>query len=89
MADAGLYRRSLPDDPTTVNAEDEPRQLDLLFQIAGGGVLTTVVSAVLASSGRSELANLATVAGLAIVLLMVAGLLEELFTSVRTIFQLY
>ena len=64
-------------------------QLDLLFQIAGVGVLTTVVSAVLTSSGRSELANLATVAGLAIVLLMVAGLLEELFTSVRTIFQLY
>ena len=64
-------------------------QLDLLFQIAGVGVLTTVVSVVLASSGRSELANLATVAGLAIVLLMVAGLLEELFTSVRTIFQLY
>ena len=62
--------------------------LDLLFQIAGLGVLTTVVSAVLASSGRSELANLAAVAGLAIVLLMVAGLLEELFTSVRTIFHL-
>ncbi len=62
--------------------------LDLLFQIAGVGVLTSVVSAVLASSGRSELANLAAVAGLAIVLLMVAGLLEELFTSVRTIFQL-
>ena len=64
-------------------------QLELLFQIAGVGVLTTGVSAVLASSGRSELANLATVAGLAIVLLMVAGLLEDLFTSVRTIFQLY
>lgn len=64
-------------------------QLDLLFQIAGVGVLTTVVSAVLSSSGRSELASLATVAGLAIVLLMVAGLLEDLFTSVRTIFQLY
>ncbi len=64
-------------------------QLDLLFQIAGVGVLTTVVSAVLASSGRTELSNLAAVAGLAIVLLMVAGLLEELFTSVRTIFQLY
>ena len=64
-------------------------QLDLLFQIAGVGVLTTVVSTVLSSSGRSELANLATVAGLAIALLMVANLLEELFTSVRTIFQLY
>ena len=64
-------------------------QLEMLCQIAGVGVLTTVVSAVLASSGRSELANLATVAGLAFVLLMVAGLLEDLFTSVRTIFQLY
>ena len=64
-------------------------QLDLLFQIAGVGVLTTVVSAVLSSSGRSELANLATVAGLAIVLLMVVNLLSELFASVRTIFQLY
>jgi len=64
-------------------------QLDLLFQIAGVGILTTVVSAVLASSGRSELANLATVAGLAIVLLMVVNILSELFSSVRTIFQLY
>jgi len=64
-------------------------QLDLLFQIAGVGILTTVVSTVLASSGRSELANLATVAGLAIVLLMLVDVLAELFTSVRTIFQLY
>lgn len=64
-------------------------QLELLFQIAGVGILTTVVSAVLASSGRSELANLATVAGLAIVLLMLVNVLSELFTSVRTIFQLY
>ena len=64
-------------------------QPELLFQIAGVGVLTTVVSAVLASSGRSELANLATVAGLAIVLLMVVSLLSDLFASVRTIFQLY
>ncbi len=63
-------------------------QLDVLFQIAGVGILTTVVAAVLASSGRSELANLATVAGLAIVLLMVVGLLSDLFGSVRTLFRL-
>ena len=63
-------------------------QLDLLFHIAGVGILTTVVASVLNSSGRSELANLATVAGLAIVLLMVVSLLSQLFTNVRTIFQL-
>ncbi len=64
-------------------------QLDLLFQIAGIGILTTVVSAVLSRAGRDELATLSTVAGLAIVLLLVVNLLSELFQSVRTIFQLY
>ncbi|MBR2718709.1 MAG: stage III sporulation protein AC [Clostridia bacterium] len=64
-------------------------QIELLFQIAGVGVLTTVVAAILQRSGREELATLSTVAGLAIVLLMVINLLSELFTSVRTIFQLY
>ncbi|MBQ7848098.1 MAG: stage III sporulation protein AC, partial [Clostridia bacterium] len=37
-------------------------QLELLFQIAGIGILTTVISTVLSSTGRSELANLAAVA---------------------------
>lgn len=64
-------------------------QLDLLFQIAGVGVLTTVISSILAATGRSELSNLAAVAGLAIVLLMVVNMLGTLFSSVRTIFQLY
>lgn len=64
-------------------------QLDLLFQIAGVGILTTVVSSVLTRTGREELATLSTVAGLAIVLLMVVNLLAELFNSVRAIFQLY
>lgn len=64
-------------------------QTELLFQIAGVGILTTVVAAILQRSGRDELATLSTVAGLAIVLLMVVSLLAELFTSVRSIFQLY
>lgn len=64
-------------------------QIELLFQIAGVGVLTTVIAAILKRSGREELATLSTVAGLAIVLMMVIGLLSDLFTSVRSIFQLY
>lgn len=64
-------------------------QIDLLFKIAGVGVLTTVVASVLNRTGREELATLSTVAGLAIVLLMVVDVVAQLFTSVRTIFQLY
>lgn len=64
-------------------------QVDLLFRIAGVGLLTTVVAAILGRTGREELATLATVAGLAIVLLMVIDVVASLFTSVRSIFQLY
>lgn len=64
-------------------------QLDTLVQIAGVGVLTTVVAAILKRAGREELATLSTVAGLAIVLLMVVSLVADLLTQVRTIFQLY
>ena len=64
-------------------------QVELLFQIARVGLLTTVVASILQRSGRDELATLSTVAGLAIVLLMVVNLVSELFSSVRSIFQLY
>ena len=64
-------------------------QVELLFQIAGVGLLTTVVASIIQRSGRDELATLSTVAGLAIVLLMVVNLVSELFSSVRSIFQLY
>ena len=64
-------------------------QIDLLLKIAGVGVLTTVVSTILTRTGREELATLSTVAGLAIVLLMVVEKLSELFQSVQGIFQLY
>ena len=64
-------------------------QLDTLVQIAGIGVLTTVVAAILKRAGREELATLSTVAGLSIVLLMVVSLVADLLTQVRTIFQLY
>lgn len=61
---------------------------DLLLKIAGVGVMTTVVSTILTRTGREELGTLSTVAGLAIVLLMVIEKLSELFQSVRSIFQL-
>ena len=64
-------------------------QLDTLFRIAGIGLLTTVVAAILKRAGREELATLSTVAGLAIVLLMVVSLVADLLTQVRTILQLY
>ena len=64
-------------------------QVDLLFKIAGGGVLVTVIASVLTRTGREEMAMLTTVAGLVIVLLMVVDMVAAMLTQVKSIFQLY
>lgn len=64
-------------------------ELDIIFKIAGIGILTAVLHSVLKSVGKEDLANLATLAGLAVVLFMVIDLLSELFLHVRTVFMLY
>lgn len=64
-------------------------QIELLFRIAGVGVLTWAVAAVLKQGGRDELATLSVIAGLAIALLMVVNVVSELLDNVRNIFQLY
>ena len=64
-------------------------QIDIIFRIAGIGILTAVLHSVLKSMGKEDLANLAALAGLAIVLFMVIDLLAELFIYVKTVFLLY
>ncbi len=64
-------------------------QIDIIFKIAGIGILTAVLHSVLKSMGKEDQANLAALAGLAIVLFMVIDLLAELFTYVKTVFLLY
>lgn len=64
-------------------------QIELLFRIAGIGILVTVISQILNRTGREDMAMLSTVAGLVIVLLMVINLVADLFSSVQSIFRLY
>lgn len=64
-------------------------QIELLFRIAGVGVLTWAIGSVLHQGGRDELATLAGIAGLSICLLMVLDVVSGLLDSVKTIFQLY
>lgn len=64
-------------------------ELDIIFKIAGIGILTAVLHSVLKSVGKEDLAGLATLSGLAVVLYMVIDLLSELFVHVRAVFMLY
>ena len=62
--------------------------IDLLFKIAGIGILVAVLHQVLSKAGRDDQAMMTTLAGLVIVLTMVIQEISSLFNTVRTIFDL-
>ncbi|MGO0123007.1 stage III sporulation protein AC [Desulfothermobacter acidiphilus] len=64
-------------------------QIDLIYKIAGVGILTAVLHTMLKQAGKEDLAHLATWAGVAIVLVWVVKLLGSLFTEVQTVFHLF
>ncbi len=63
--------------------------IDLIFKIAAIGILIAILNQLLVRAGREDMATMATIAGLIIVLLMVVDLVSNLFESVRRIFNLY
>lgn len=63
--------------------------VDIIFKIAAIGILTAVIGQILKNSGKEDIATLATLAGVVIVLLMVINMISNLFDSLRTIFNLY
>ncbi len=63
--------------------------VNIIFKIGAIGILIAVLYMVLKNTGREELALMAALGGLVVVLMMVIQMIGELFESVRTIFQLY
>ena len=62
--------------------------IEFVFKIGAIGILITVVSQVLARAGREDVATLATLAGLIVVLMMVVNMVSEFFESIRVMFDL-
>ena len=64
-------------------------EIDFVFRIGAIGMLVTVVSLLLKRAGREDMAALATMAGLIVVLMMVVGMVSEFFESIRAMFAFY
>ncbi len=62
--------------------------IDFVFKIAGIGVVVTVISQLLTRAGRDDIAMLATLSGLVVVLVMVANMISDFFTSLKGLFAL-
>ncbi len=63
--------------------------IDIIFKIAGIGIITAVINNILEKSDKKEIATLVTLTGLVLVLTMVIDLLGNLFDTLKQIFYLY
>ena len=62
--------------------------VDLIFKIAGVGIVVAVLNQLLVRSGREEQALLTTIAGLVVVLYVLTSEIGNLFETIKQIFGL-
>ena len=62
--------------------------VDIVFRVAGVGIIVTVIGQVLARAGRDDIAMLATLSGLVVVLTMVVSMISGFFSDIRGMFAL-
>ena len=62
--------------------------VDLIFKIAGIGIVVAVLSLLLKRAERDEQALMITLAGLVVVLFMLIHEISKLFTTVKSVFGL-
>ena len=61
--------------------------IDLIFKIAAVGIIVSILNQVLARSGREEQATMTSLAGLVVVLMILAQKIAELFELVKNLFE--
>lgn len=62
--------------------------IDLIFKIAGIGIIVSVLNLILKRAEREEQAMMTTLAGLVIVLMMIIDEIGTLFETVKSVFSL-
>jgi len=65
------------------------QNIDLIFKIAGIGIMVAVASMVLKNSGKEDYGLAVTLTGIAVVLVMVIQMLGTLFDEVKSVFKLF
>lgn len=62
--------------------------VEIIFRVAGIGILISILSIVLKQAKKEEQAEMLTLAGVVVVLIIIVQLLNQLFTVVRSVFSL-
>jgi len=64
-------------------------EIDLIFKVAGIGIIVAVLNLVLKRAEREEQAMLTTLAGLIVVLMMIINEISRLFDTVKNVFGVW
>ena len=64
-------------------------KIDLIFKIAGTGIIVAVLNLVLKRAEREEQAMMTTLAGLIVVLVVIIDEISDLFEKVKSVFGLW
>ena len=60
--------------------------INIIFKIAGIGIIVAVVNPILIKAGRDEQATLVTVAGLILTMIIISGEIKDLFGMLKSFF---
>jgi len=63
-------------------------EIDLVFKIAGAGIIVAVLNLVLRRAERDEQAMMTTLAGLIVVLMLIVDEIADLFEKIKSVFGL-
>ncbi|MBQ7132831.1 MAG: stage III sporulation protein AC [Oscillospiraceae bacterium] len=63
-------------------------EVDLIFRVAGIGIIVAVLNLVLKRAEREEQAMMTTLAGLIVVLMIIITEISKLFETVKSVFGL-
>ncbi len=63
-------------------------EVNFIFKIAAIGIIVAVLNTLLVRSGRDDQAMLTTLAGVVVVLMMLIPQIKELFSTVKSLFDL-
>ncbi len=63
--------------------------IGIIFKMAAVGIVVTIVCQVLKKSDRDDIATVVSLVGLIIVLAVVVSMLVDLFTQIKSLFEMF
>lgn len=61
-------------------------ELEIIFKIAGIGIIVAILYRLLVQAGREEQALMLSIGGLVVVMLLIIGEINKLFEAIKTMF---